>query len=150
MMRSRWLGILLVIVFVIAGIALASTHGFEHWAGRALEKAAPAARRDIPIPAKRVLRETRERLPVYGSTSVWLARKSASVVYFGVVGLFVLAVRRRTAASLVEALLVTVTAGVGMSAVIEIFEFPEELADVVFDLACGALGGLIAGVIAWM
>jgi hypothetical protein len=149
-MRSRRFVLVAVVIFVIVGIVLASTHGFEMWAGRALERAAPAARREIPAPAKRVLRETRERLPVYGNTSTWVARKSASIVYFGGVALFVLALRLRTPSSLLATLLVTVTAGIGMSAIIEVVEFPEELGDVVFDLACGAAGGVAAGLLAWV
>ena len=148
-MRSYRLRLFAVTAFIIVGIALAWTHGFEYWVGRALEKAAPAARRELPAPAKRVLRETRERLPVYGSTSTWVARKSASVIYFGGVGLFVLALRRKTPASFWRTLLTTLVAGVGMSALIEIIEFPEDVSDVLFDLACGALGGVGAGVIAW-
>jgi hypothetical protein len=147
--RSNQIKVFAVIVFIVAGIAIAWTRGFEHWASRALEKAAPAARRDIPAPAKRVLRETRERLPVYGSASTWVVRKSASVVYFGGVGLLVLALRRKTSASLSQTLLITLAVGIGMSALIEIIESPEDLSDVLFDLACGALGGVGAGVIAW-
>ena len=143
------LKVVAVIVFVVIGIALAWTGGFEHWAGREMQKAAPVARRDLPTSAKRVLRATKERLPVYGHTSTWLARKSASVIYFGGVGLFVLALRRKPAASLWQAVLITLVAGVGMSALIEIVEYPEELDDVLFDLACGAAGGLASGVIAW-
>jgi hypothetical protein len=148
-MISRRLTLLGVITFIVIGIAVAWTHGFEKWAGRALERAAPVARREIPAPAKRVLRETRERLPVYGTTSTWVARKSASIVYFGGVGLFVLALRRKKPSSLLETFMVTVGSGIGMSALIEIIEIPEELGDVLFDLGCGAVGGIASGLIAW-
>lgn len=141
--------LLLAIIFVVAGIVVAATHTFETWAGRELSEAAPSARKVVPAPAKKVLHETRELLPVYGATSVWLARKSASVIYFGAVGVFILALRKRKPTSLLGTLLVTVISGVAMSAVIEIVEFPEELADEIFDLACGALGGVLSGLAAW-
>jgi hypothetical protein len=139
----------LAILFILLGVYLAHTQRFERWAGKQLEKAAPAARRVVPLPAKKILRESREHLPVYGEASQWLARKAASVAYFGIVGLFVVALRRRRAASLKETLIVTVISGVGMSAIVELFEWPEEVADQVFDLACGALGGVVAGVAWW-
>ena len=41
-MRSYRLRLFAVIAFIIVGIALAWTHGFEYWVGRALEKAALA------------------------------------------------------------------------------------------------------------
>jgi hypothetical protein len=104
----------------------------------------------VPRPAKEILRESREHLPVYGHASQWLARKAASVAYFGIVGVFVLVLRRRRAASLRETLVVTVVSGVGMSAIVELFEWPEEFADQVFDLACGAFGGVIAGIAWWL
>jgi hypothetical protein len=139
----------LAVTFVVAGVYFAGSHGFEHWAGQALQKAAPQARRVVPATAKHVLRESREHLPVYGPSSIWIARKSGSIVYFGIVGLFVLALRKRRATSLSETLLVTLVAGVGMSTIVEIFEWPEGFGDELFDLACGALGGLAAGSIAW-
>jgi hypothetical protein len=61
----------------------------------------------------------------------------------------VLALRRRKVRSLAQILTITVVSGVVMSAVIEVFEFPEEIADEILDLGCGALGGFIAGLIAW-
>jgi hypothetical protein len=138
-----------VVAFAIIGVYLAHTHGFERWAGHELSKAGPVARRVIPTPAKRVLRESREALPVYGSATTWLARKSASVAYFGLFSYFVLALRKRRPTSLGETLLVTVVAGIAMSALIELIEYPEEIADEIFDLSCGALGGLIAGALNW-
>ncbi len=147
---TRFLTWCIVVIFVLLGLFVARTHRFERWAGHELQRAVPEARRSIPAPAKRALEETREHLPVYGSSSTWLARKSASVVYFGVVGIFVLALRRRRPASIQETILVTVLAGVGMSAIVEILEAPEELGDVLFDLGCGAAGGMIAGFIAWI
>ena len=129
---------------------LAGTQSFERWAGEQLEKAAPTARRVVPPPVKKILRESREHLPVYGEASRWLARKAASVAYFGIVGLLVLVLRRRRVASLRETLVVAVVGGVGMSAIVEIFEWPEDVADQVFDLACGALGGVIAGIAWWL
>ena len=140
----------LTIIFILLGVYLAGSHRFERWAGEQLEKAAPAARRVVPLPAKKILRESREHLPVYGEPSQWLARKAASVAYFGVVGLFVLAVRRRRAASLRETLAVAIVSAVGMSAIVEIFEWPEDVADQVFDLASGALGGVIAAIAWWL
>jgi hypothetical protein len=140
----------LAIVFILLGVYMAGTQRFERWAGRQLEKAAPTARRVVPAPAKAILRESREALPVYGNASQWLARKGASVAYFGVVGLFVLLLRKRRPASLTETLFVTVLGGVGMSAIVEIFEWPEELTDQLFDLGCGALGGVIAGIAWWI
>ena len=79
----------------------------------------------------------------------WVARKAGSVVYFGIIAVFVLALRKRKPASLGGALLVTVVAAVAMSAIVEILEFPEEIGDEIFDLGCGACGGLIAGLVAW-
>jgi len=142
----------LAIAFVIAGMYLAWTRGFEQWAGRGLERAAPQARRALPSPARHVLRETKEHLPVYGRTSQWLARKSLSIVYFAIVGWFALAVRRRKPESLAETLLVTVVAGVGMSTIIEILEAPfgEQLPSQLFDIGCGAVGGLVSGTSAWL
>ena len=136
-------------LFIVVGVFVAGKQGFEKRVGNEIQKAAPVARKVIPLPAKRVLREGRELLPVYGPTGQWLARKGASVVYFGVVGLFVLTLRRRKPGSLGQTLLVTVASGVAMSAIIEVFEFPEEIADQIFDLCCGALGGLVSGCIAW-
>lgn len=138
------------ILFILLGVYMAGTQRFERWAGRELQKAAPTARKVVPLPAKKILRESREALPVYGNASQWLARKAASVAYFGIVGVFVLMLRRRRAASLREVLVVTVVSGIVMSAIVEVFEWPEELADQVFDLGCGALGGLIAGIAWWL
>ncbi len=148
---ARRLVWLLLLVFVLAGVYLALTTRFERWAGHQLQKAVPAARHVIPRPAKEILRESREHLPVYGPATQWLARKSASIVYFGIVGVFVLALRKRKPTSLKETLLVTVVAAVGMSTVIEILEFPfgEPFGSELFDLGCGAVGGLTAGLIAW-
>ena len=140
----------LAILFILLGVYMAGTQRFERWAGQELEKAAPTARRVVPLPAKKILRESREHLPVYGHASQWLARKAASIVYFGIVGVFVLALRKRRAASLRETLVVTVVSGIVMSAIVEVFEWPEEIADQVFDLACGALGGAIAGIMWWL
>lgn len=140
---------LLAILFVVAGIYLAWTEKFEQRAGEALHQAAPAARQIVPVPAKRIFREILAHLPVYGATSSWLARKSGSVVYFGMVGVFVLALRKRKPTSLGRTLLVTVVAAVAMSANVEILEFPEEISDEIFDLGCGACGGVIAGLVAW-
>ena len=117
--------------------------------GREIEKAAPVAHRVIPAPAKSVLRRVRELLPIYGSTGQWLARKGASVVYFGVVSVLVWAARRRKPARLATTLLITVSAGVLMSALIELLEFPEEFGDEIFDLLCGATGGALGGWITW-
>lgn len=136
-------------LFIIIGVYLAAEQGLEKRVGRELEKAAPVARKIIPLPAKRILSEGRQLLPIYGPTGQWLARKGASIVYFGVVGVFVLALRRRKATSLGEILVVTTVAAVAMSAIIEIFELPEELPDQIFDLLCGALGGLVFGFLAW-
>jgi len=148
---TRRLVWVLLLIFVLAGVYLAWTSRFESWAGRQLQKAVPTARHVIPRPAKEILRESREHLPIYGPATQWLARKSASVVYFGIVGFFVLALRKRKPTSLKETLLVTVVAGVGMSTVIEILEFPfgEAFGSELFDLGCGAVGGLAAGLIAW-
>lgn len=147
--RLVWVAL---IGFVLAGMYLAWTQRFEQWAGEQLQKAAPVARQVIPKPAKQILREGREHLPVYGETSTWLARKSASIVYFGIVGLFALKLRKRKPASLGETLLVTFVAGVGMSLIIEILEYPfgEPFDSELFDLACGAAGGIAAGLIAWL
>jgi len=139
----------MAVVFIIIGVVVAAQHGFQQRVGRQIEKAAPAARKVIPEPAKRVLREGRELLPIYGPTGQWIARKAGSVVYFGVVGVFVLAIRRRKTRTFMQVLATTTLSGVAMSAIIELFELPEELADQVFDLLCGALGGVIFGLIAW-
>ena len=146
---SRNLLLLLALVFCLIGIAVAYQQGFEKRAGRALEKAAPVARRVIPRPAKVVLREIRDWLPVYGPAGQWLARKGASIVYFGVVGAFVLAIRRRKPQTLLGTLAVTTIAAIAMSAFIEVLEWPEEIDDELFDLFCGAVGGLLAGAAAW-
>ena len=148
--ERRLLVWVLAILFILLGVYMAGTQRFERWAGQELEKAAPTARRVVPLPAKKILRESREVLPVYGHASQWLARKAASVAYFGIVGVFVLALRKRRAASLREVLLVTVVSGIVMSAIVEVFEWPEEIADQVFDLGCGALGGVIAGIAWWL
>ena len=141
----------LLLAFVLAGAYFAWTTKFERWAGGELELAAPAARRVLPPPAKHILRASREHLPVYGAPAVWLARKSASIVYFAIVAWFVLALRRRRPASLRETLLVTVIAGMGMSAIVEILEAPfgEQLPSQLFDIGYGAVGGLGAGLLAW-
>jgi hypothetical protein len=144
--RFVWL---LAAVFVLIGVYLAASHRFENWAGEALRQAAPTARRVIPTRAKKILREGAEHLPVYGETSTWVARKSGSVVYFGIVALLALVIRKRRPTSLRETLLVTVAAGVGMSTIVEIFEWPEAFGSELFDLGCGAAGGLIAGLLAW-
>lgn len=146
MKRLLWL---LAILFVIAGVYLAWTEKFEHRAGEALHQAAPAARQIVPVPAKRIFREILAHLPVYGATSSWLARKSGSIVYFGIVAGFVLVLRKRKPTTLAGTLLVTVLAAVAMSAMVEILEFPEEISDEIFDLSCGACGGVIAGLVAW-
>jgi len=148
---ARQLLLVLVLVFVAVGIYAAWTHRFEDWAGRELEKAAPAAHHALPEPAKAVLRETREHLPIYGNTTTWLARKSASIVYFGIVAAFVLALRKRRPESLKETLLVTIAAGAGMSTIIEILEAPfgEAFGSQMFDIGCGVVGGLIVGLLAW-
>ena len=76
-----------------------------------------------------------------------IVRKIYSVVAFAIVGffaspLFIPVVRLRTSASLV----------MGFSLVIEIAQramhYPESLVSNAFDLACGALGGLL-GALAW-
>jgi uncharacterized membrane protein SirB2 len=140
----------LAIAFVLLGIFVAASRDFERWAGQELQEAAPAARQALPAPAKAVLRKGREILPIYGAASDWVVRKSASIVYFGIVGLFALAARRRRPETLRETLLVTVLAGVGMSLIVEILEWPEALGSEIFDLACGAVGGVIAGFVAWL
>jgi heme A synthase len=142
----------LAMLFILLGVYMAGTQRFERWAGQQLEKAAPTARRVVPLPAKRILRESREHLPVYGHASQWVSRKGASVVYFGLVGLFVLWLRKRRPESLKETLLVTVAGGVGMSLIVEIVEAPggEPFNSQLFDLGCGALGGIVAGVVWWM
>ena len=145
----RALLLTVVVVFCLLGILIAYQQGFEKRAGGALEKAAPVARRVLPEPAKSVLRQIREWLPIYGSTGQWLARKSASIVYFGAVGAFALALRRRKPQTLAQTLLITVVAAVAMSAFIEVLEYPEEIDDQLFDLGCGALGGVAAGLLAW-
>ena len=91
----------------------------------------------------------RELLPIYGTTGQWLARKGASIVYFGVVSMLVWAAKRRKPTTLASTLLITVIAGTLMSAVIELLELPEEIGDQIFDLACGATGGLFGGLLAW-
>ena len=144
--RIVWL---LAVVFVMIGVYLAASHRFENWAGEALRQAAPTARRVIPSPAKKILRKGVEHLPVYGETSTWVARKSGSVVYFSIVALLALVIRKRRPTSLGETLLVTIAAGIGMSTIVEIFEWPEDLGDELFDLGCGAVGGLVAGLLAW-
>lgn len=146
--RTKWLWAAAVL-FIIIGVFIAGEHGFQNRVGRELEKAAPVARKVIPPPAKKVLREGRELLPIYGDTGPWIARKAGSVVYFGAVGLFVLAFWRRKALSLWQTLAVTVLSGMAMSTLVEIFEYPEELYDELFDVACGALGGIISGLLAW-
>lgn len=136
------------LIFILIGAYVQGKQDFEKRVGGEIQKAAPVARKVIPQPAKSVLREGRELLPIYGPTGQWLARKGASVVYFGVVGLFVLAMRRRKAVTLGQILLVTVTSGVVMSAIVELLQLPEELTNQIFDLACGAVGGLISGFLA--
>lgn len=147
----RSLGPLLAVafLFIVVGAIVAAQQGFEKRVGHQLEKAAPIARKVIPVPAKRVLREGRELLPIYGPAGQWFARKTASVIYFGIVGVFVLAMRRRKITTLRQTLITSMLAATAMSAVIEIFELPEELADQVFDLLCGAAGGLAFGLLTW-
>jgi hypothetical protein len=147
--RLIWL---LVVAFVIAGGYFACTARFERWAGPELQRAAPVARRVIPLPAKQIIREAREALPVYGPPSQWLARKSASIVYFGIVSAFVLVLRRRRPTTLRETLLVTVLAGTTMSLIVEILEWPfgEPFVSELFDLGCGAVGGVATGLLAWI
>lgn len=137
------------VLFIIIGVFIAGEHGFQNRVGRELEKAAPVARKVIPPSAKKVLREGRELLPIYGDTGPWLARKAGSVIYFGAVGVFVLALWRRKTLSPWQILAVTVLSGMAMSVLVEAFEYPEELSDELFDVACGALGGIISGLLAW-
>jgi hypothetical protein len=105
-------------------------------------------RRILPAPVKRILASIRDRLPIYGQTPVWLVRKIASIFYFGTVGLFAVALRRRSTQTTLAVFTVTIVAGVAMSAIIEVFEYPEEIDDVILDLGCGALGGCAAGLLA--
>lgn len=150
--RKRSLIWLLACAFLLVGAYFAWTARFERWAGEELREAAPVARRVIPIPGKQLIRKTQEHLPVYGHPSQWLARKSASIVYFGVAAAFVLALRRRRPSTLNETLLVTVAAGVGVSMIVEILEWPfgEAFGSEIFDLGCGLVGGIVAGLLAWI
>ncbi|MBC5805404.1 MAG: hypothetical protein DLM53_03050 [Candidatus Eremiobacter antarcticus] len=139
---------LLAAGFCILGVFVAGTHDFERQGGRQIQKAAPAVRRILPAPVKRILAGIRDRLPIYGKTPVWLVRKVGSVFYFGIVGLFAVALRRRVTQTTLGVFTVTILAAVAMSAIIEAFEFPEEIDDVILDLACGAVGGVMAGLLA--
>ncbi|MDQ6781406.1 MAG: hypothetical protein M3Z37_09690 [Candidatus Eremiobacteraeota bacterium] len=147
----RYRGPLLVLtfLFIIVGVIVAFQQGFEIRVGHQLQKAAPVARRVLPPPAKRVLREGRELLPIYGPAGQWLARKGASVVYFGIVGVFVVAIRRRKITTLRQTLITSVLAATAMSAVVEIIEWPEAFGSEMFDLLCGAVGGLGCGLLTW-
>jgi len=146
--RRRRLIWLLAAGFCILGVFVAGTHDFERQGGRQIQKAAPAVRRILPAPVKRILAGIRDRLPIYGKTPVWLVRKVGSVFYFGIVGLFAVALRRRVTQTTLGVFTVTILAAVAMSAIIEAFEFPEEIDDVILDLACGAVGGVMAGLLA--
>lgn len=151
-MRNRLL-LIGTIVLCLLGIYLAGTHRIEHRLGRALAKAAPAARRVLPASVKEALRDLAEMLPITERPFDWTARKAGSVVYFGIVAFFVtqLRLRGRAPRSFGSILVTAVIAGVLMSGLIELLEAPEWEADVVFDLMLGAVGGLLAsiGVFLW-
>jgi hypothetical protein len=98
----------------------------------------------MPPPARARLTAVLSHLPVDEDPAAWMVRKAASIVFFGAFGAmsrFIAGDRFSTAAG--SAWLV-IGSAVGISAAIEIFEYPESAREIAFDLACGLAGGLLA------
>lgn len=135
------------IVAIVAGVVLCAV-AFTLALTHSLEFAVSGRLRDVlgSLPPREHAAYMRliSHLPIYEDPAAWFVRKAASVVFFGTVGAVarIVAGRRITSAS--RALLVVVGAAVAMSLAIEIYEYPESIGDEAFDLACGAVGGLIA------
>jgi hypothetical protein len=83
-------------------------------------------------------------LPVNEDPAAWIVRKAASVVFFGVVGVLARALVGGRIGEAANRAWLVIGAALAMSAAIEIFEWPEPIGDVAFDLVCGVAGGIIA------
>ncbi len=100
--------------------------------------------RALPPGGQETMHVVFAHLPVDEDPAAWVVRKLASVVFFAAIGVIARIVAGRRARTRAQAVLVAFAGAIGMSAAIEAYEYPEAFGDVAFDLACGAVGGLLA------
>jgi hypothetical protein len=86
-------------------------------------------------------------LPVNEDPAAWIVRKAASVVFFAVVGALARALAGRRIGKASSRASLVIAAATAMSAALEIYEWPEPIGEVAFDLVCGVVGGVIAALI---
>lgn len=142
MTRHRWRVLAWVGGIALCGVAfyLAATRSFEF----AVAGVVRDMLRALPPSGQAMAHVVFSHLPVDEDPAAWLVRKAASVIFFGIVAVLARVVaggrvRTRSARSWL-----VLAAGVGMSAAIEVYEWPEPFGDIAFDLACGLIGGLLA------
>ena len=126
-------------LFCAVAFYLAATRRLEF----ALANVVRYGLRHLPPSGQEAMHVLFAHLPVDEDPSAWLVRKAASVVFFGAIGCVACVAARRRVRPGLPAALLALGASVGMSAAIEVYEWPEPAADIAFDLVCGALGGLL-------
>jgi len=135
------------VVIIVGGVAfcllafwLAHTRSFEF----AVAEHVRDALHSLPAP---LVMAVLTHLPINEDPAAWIVRKAASVGFFAIVGVLARALAGGRIVQRSKREWLVFGAAVAMSAAIEIYERPEPADDVLFDLACGAVGGII-GVLA--
>jgi hypothetical protein len=131
------------IAFCLLAFYLALTRSFEF----AIAAYVRGALNGMPPPAHALVASVLSHLPVDEDPAAWIVRKAASIAFFGTVGVLARVVAGRRLTSPASRAGLVVAAAIAMSGAIEVYERPEPLDDIAFDLICGAVGGL-GGVLA--
>ena len=129
--------------FCLLAFYLALTRSFEF----AVAAYVRGALNGLPAPVHAFVASALSHLPVDEDPAAWIVRKAASIVFFGIVGVIASIIAGRRLTSPRSRGWLVFGAAIAMSGAIEIYERPEPLDDIVFDLICGAAGGL-CGVLA--
>jgi hypothetical protein len=126
------------VAFCLLAFYLALTRSFEF----AVAGYVRDALNGMPAPAHAFVASILSHLPVDEDPAAWIVRKAASIVFFGIVGVLARVVAGRRVKSRAGRAWLVIAAAIAMSGAIEIYERPEPLDDIAFDLTCGAVGGL--------
>jgi len=138
-MSRTWRRVVLALAgigFCLLAFRLAFTRSFEFAVAQYVRDALHA----LPAPA---VTAVLSHLPVNEDPAAWLVRKLASIVFFFVVGVLARAVAGGQIKKAANRAWLVVGAATAMSAALEIYEWPEPVGEVLFDLCCGVVGGII-------